>query len=76
MALPNTPKKNTVMSNNNGWDVNKKLVRHQIKTMDESLAEINQRLTNIESKIWILQIKAAGIGGFVAWVTSYIMGRL
>lgn len=65
-----------MMSDKNGWDVNKKLVRHQIKSLDESLSEINQRLTNIENKIWILQIKAAGIGGFVAWVTSYIMGKL
>ena len=64
------------MSDKNGWDVNKKLVRHQIKSLDEALGEINQRLTNIENKIWILQVKAAGIGGFVAWVTSYIMGKL
>ena len=64
------------MSDDNGWEVNKKLVRHQIKSLDESLIEINQRLTNIENKIWILQVKAAGIGGFVAWVTSYIMSSL
>ena len=64
------------MSEHNGWDVNKKLVRHQIKSLDESLEEINQRLTNIENKIWILQIKAAGIGGFVSFVISYIMGKV
>lgn len=64
------------MSDDNGWDMNKKLIRHQLKHMNESLTQINERLTNIENKIWVLQIKAAGIGGFVALVTSYIMGKL
>lgn len=63
------------MSENNGWDVNKKLIRHQLEHMEDSLDKINNRLTSIENKIWILQIKAAGIGGFVSFVISYIMGR-
>ena len=60
----------------NGWSENKKLIRHQLEHMDKSLEAINDRLSNIESKIWILQIKAAGIGGFVAFATSYIMGKM
>jgi len=63
------------MSDENGWDVNKNLIRYQLKHMNKSLEQINKRLTKIENKIWILQIKAAGIGGFVALVTSYIMGK-
>jgi len=63
------------MSDENGWDVNKNLIRYQLKHMNKSLEQINKRLAKIENKIWILQIKAAGIGGFVALVTSYIMGK-
>ena len=65
------------MSNGeNGWGENKKLIRHQLEQLEISLDKINQRLTNIESKIWVLQVKAAGIGGFVAIVTSYLMGKM
>lgn len=60
----------------NGWGENKKLIRHQLEHMDKSLEKINERLIKIESKIWILQIKAASIGGFVAFLTSYFMGKV
>tara|TARA_R110000822_G_scaffold113657_7_gene244860 strand:+ start:1506 stop:1640 length:135 start_codon:yes stop_codon:yes gene_type:complete len=44
--------------------------------MEKTLEKIDRRLTKIENKIWILQIKAAGIGGIVAFFTTFIMDKL
>jgi hypothetical protein len=60
----------------NGWHENKKLIRHQLAHMEKTLEKIDRRLTKIENKIWILQIKAAGIGGIVAFFTTFIMDKL
>ena len=60
----------------NGWDTDAKMVLWRLKKLDKDLLEINERLECIQSKVWLLQLKAAGIGGFVAFVTSYIMSRI
>ena len=69
--MPDDPNMNT-----NGWKTDAKLVLWRLGQIDNELTKIDNRLESIESKVWILQVKAAGIGGFVALVTSYIMGRL
>jgi len=65
-----------MMPDNNGWTENRKLIRHQLAHMEKTLEKIDRRLTKIENKIWILQIKAAGIGGTVAFLTSLAMGKI
>jgi len=64
------------MMSENGWHENKKLIRHQLIQMEKTLEKIDSRLIKIENKIWILQIKAAGIGGAVAFLTSFAMDKL
>jgi len=60
----------------NGWTSDAKLVLFRLDRIDGDLSEINQRLQRIESRVWMLQVKAAGVGGFVAFLTSYFMGKL
>ena len=56
----------------NGWKMNERMVLHRLDRIDRELHGIDKRLRQIEGKMWVLQTKAAILGGVAGVVPSLI----
>lgn len=54
------------------WDKDANLVLHRLDTIDSELKNIEKRLRHIEKSVWVLQAKAAIVGGIAGMATGLI----
>ena len=54
------------------WEKDANLVLHRLDTIDDELKNIDGRLRQIEKSVWVLQAKAAIIGGIAGMVTGIL----